>query len=79
MHGHECVDSSYVTPGEMELLRETVEGLRWTTATLARLADSEATPAPPSLERAREFIEPAAKYGYWLGSPHDNAAVGLAL
>jgi hypothetical protein len=66
-------------PGEMELLRETVEGLRWTTAALARRADSEAIPAQPSPERVRDFIEPAAKYGYWLGSPHDNAAVGLAL
>jgi quercetin dioxygenase-like cupin family protein len=34
---------------------------------------------PPSPETVRHFLETAQRYGYWNGSPEDNAAVGIQL
>jgi len=36
-------------------------------------------PRPPAPEVLDRFLATSRKYGYWLGSPEDNAAVGLAL
>lgn len=34
---------------------------------------------PPSPEMVRHFLDTAQRYGYWNGSPEDNAAVGIRL
>ena len=34
---------------------------------------------PPTPEVLRHFLQVAAKYGYWLGSPEENAAIGISL
>ncbi|MCY9662336.1 cupin domain-containing protein [Paenibacillus chondroitinus] len=34
---------------------------------------------PPSLEVLQHFVEVAITYGYWLGSPDDNASIGIKL
>jgi quercetin dioxygenase-like cupin family protein len=34
---------------------------------------------PPAPDEVARFVAIAAKYGYWLGSPEENAAVGLEL
>jgi quercetin dioxygenase-like cupin family protein len=31
----------------------------------------------PSPERLQHFTETAARYGYWLGNPEENAAIGI--
>ena len=36
-------------------------------------------PGPPSAADLQRFVQRAHDYGYWLGSPEDNAAVGLHL
>jgi hypothetical protein len=33
----------------------------------------------PSPERLRRFVAAARQYGFWLGSPEDNAAAGLLM
>jgi len=35
-------------------------------------------PGPPRPEDLGRFFETAQRYGYWLGGPADNAAVGLS-
>ena len=35
--------------------------------------------APPSSEQIQRLVTAAAKYGYWMASPEENAAIGLAL
>lgn len=35
-------------------------------------------PGPPTPEILGHFFETAQRYGYWLGGPADNAAVGLS-
>lgn len=35
--------------------------------------------APPTPEQMQQLFAVAAKYGYWLGSPQDNAAIGINL
>ena len=35
-------------------------------------------PGPPAPADLQRFVETAHAYGYWLGSPEDNAAVGLS-
>jgi quercetin dioxygenase-like cupin family protein len=36
-------------------------------------------PGPPPAADVERFVQGAHDYGYWLGSPEDNAAVGLHL
>jgi quercetin dioxygenase-like cupin family protein len=36
-------------------------------------------PAPPSPEEMQRLFTAAGKYNYWMGSPADNAAIGIAL
>ncbi|MEC0270508.1 cupin domain-containing protein [Paenibacillus anseongense] len=36
-------------------------------------------PGPPSLEVLQHFVEVAITYGYWLGTPEDNALIGIKL
>ena len=38
-------------------------------------ADQSATPSTP--EEIQEFLRTVARYGYWMGSPEENAAIGL--
>jgi hypothetical protein len=37
----------------------------------------EAQPPAPSPERLQHFIEAGIRYGYWLGSREENAAIGI--
>jgi quercetin dioxygenase-like cupin family protein len=37
------------------------------------------SPQPPTPDEIGRFIAVAGKYGYWLGSPEDNAAVGIEM
>lgn len=37
-----------------------------------------APPGPPKPEELQRFSEIARAYGYWIGSPADNAAVGIS-
>ena len=36
-------------------------------------------PAPPSPEDMQQLFVAAAKYHYWMGSPEENAAIGISL
>jgi hypothetical protein len=36
-------------------------------------------PAPPSPEEMQPLFAAAAKYYYWMGSPEENAAIGIHL
>jgi hypothetical protein len=36
-------------------------------------------PGPPTPAELQRFVELSHAYGYWLGSPADNAAVGISL
>jgi quercetin dioxygenase-like cupin family protein len=46
---------------------------------LAVPLDRTSPPAPPTPEQLQRVFAVAAKYGYWLGSPADNAAIGVNL
>jgi hypothetical protein len=35
--------------------------------------------APPSPEQMQHLLVAAAKYSYWMGSPEENAAIGIHL
>jgi quercetin dioxygenase-like cupin family protein len=36
-------------------------------------------PGPPTPEEMQRFLELTHSYGHWVGSPEDNAAIGLSL
>ena len=36
-------------------------------------------PGPPTPEALQHFVEVAIAYGYWLGTPDDNASMGIKL
>ncbi|MCM3629092.1 cupin domain-containing protein [Paenibacillus glycanilyticus] len=36
-------------------------------------------PGPPSPEVLQHFVQVAIAYGYWLGTPDDNASIGIQL
>jgi hypothetical protein len=46
---------------------------------LARPFDSNQRPAPPTSEAIQDLFAVSAKYGYWLASPEENAAIGLRM
>jgi hypothetical protein len=46
---------------------------------LARPFDPNRPPAPPTAEEMQELFELAAKHGYWMASPEENAAIGISL
>jgi quercetin dioxygenase-like cupin family protein len=67
------------------LSREPVVQLITTTPKLARFFEeigrpvvSGASPGPPSADDLQHFASVAAKYDYWLGSPAENAAIGVS-
>jgi quercetin dioxygenase-like cupin family protein len=41
--------------------------------------DANRPPVPPAAEERKAFFETVARYGYWMGSPADNAAIGIML
>jgi quercetin dioxygenase-like cupin family protein len=46
---------------------------------LAVPLESAPPPAPPTPEQVQRLFAVAAKYSYWLGSPRENATIGIAL
>ncbi|ADV84312.1 cupin domain-containing protein [Terriglobus saanensis] len=46
---------------------------------IARSFDPSKPPAPPTAEEREHFFKVVARYGYWLGSAEENAAIGLML
>lgn len=46
---------------------------------LARPFDPNSPPAPPTPEEMQQLFSVAKKYGYWLASPDENAAIGISL
>jgi quercetin dioxygenase-like cupin family protein len=41
--------------------------------------DPNQSATPPTPERIQEVSRVAARYGYWMGSPEENAAIGLSM
>jgi quercetin dioxygenase-like cupin family protein len=41
--------------------------------------DPNQRPAPPTPEEIKKFSATVARYGYWMGSPEENAAIGIRL
>lgn len=39
--------------------------------------DPERRPAPPTPQEMKTFLATVARYGYWVASPEENAAIGL--
>jgi len=64
---------------------EPVVQLITTTAKLGRFFGEiarpvgDAPPTPPGPEDVGRFVQIAARYGYWLGSPEENSRVGIPL
>jgi len=46
---------------------------------LAEPLDPDAVPAAPKPELMQRLFEAAARYQYWVGSPSENAAIGINL
>ena len=41
--------------------------------------DPSQSPTPPTSDELKEFLKIVERYGYWMGSPEENAAIGLSL
>ena len=39
--------------------------------------DADQSATPPTPQEMEELFRTAARYGYWMGSPEENAAIGL--
>jgi quercetin dioxygenase-like cupin family protein len=44
-----------------------------------RAAGGSSAPAPPAPEAIAHFVAVAERYGHWLGTPEENAALGLSM
>lgn len=82
-------DFLHVPAGAKHAFRNTSKdpavALITTTPGLARFLQEVGRPtegggqSPPAAEDMQRLAAAAAKYGHWLGSPEDNAAVGITL
>ena len=46
---------------------------------VSKPVDGDRAAARPTPEEIQKLVATAAKYGYWMGSPEENAAIGLTL
>ena len=46
---------------------------------VSKPVDRDRAAKPPTPEEIEKLFETAARYGYWMGSPEENAAIGLIL
>jgi quercetin dioxygenase-like cupin family protein len=46
---------------------------------VSKPVDRDLVATPPTREEIQKLIATAARYGYWMGSPEENAAIGLTL
>jgi len=46
---------------------------------ITRPFDPNQRPAPPTPEEMKKLFAAAARYGYWMASPEENAAIGISL
>ena len=46
---------------------------------LARTFDPHMPPEPPTPNEMQQLFSTAQRYGYWLASPDENAAIGISL
>jgi len=46
---------------------------------VAKPFDPNQRPSPPTSQDMKDLVAVAAKYGYWIASPEENAAIGLAV
>ena len=46
---------------------------------IAKPFEAGQMPAPPSPEDMQQLFAAAAKYHYWMGSPEENATIGISL
>lgn len=46
---------------------------------IAKPFETGQMPAPPSPEDMQRLVAAAAKYHYWMGSPEENAMIGISL
>ena len=46
---------------------------------IAKLLEAGQMPALPSPEDMQQLLAAAAKYHYWMGSPEENATIGISL
>jgi quercetin dioxygenase-like cupin family protein len=46
---------------------------------VGRPVTADTFPQPPSPDDVQRFVDAAARYDHWLGSPEENAAVGIKL
>lgn len=46
---------------------------------VTKRVDPDQPPIPPTPDQIQELFLTAARYGYWMGSPEENGAIGLSL
>ena len=46
---------------------------------VSKPVDRDRAAKAPTPEEIQKLLETAARYGYWMGSPEENAAIGLVL
>jgi quercetin dioxygenase-like cupin family protein len=76
LHSHTDAESLYVLSEEAEALVQTTGGLEWQKL---RPGDIIHIPAGAKHARIQSLVEIFKRYGYWLGSPEENAALGIEL
>ncbi|MCM3628258.1 hypothetical protein M3194_12875 [Paenibacillus glycanilyticus] len=66
----------YATNEPVTLLIATTVNLGEFFIEIGRPAES-VQPGPPDLAVLQNFVEKSIAYGYWLGTPEDNAGIGI--
>jgi quercetin dioxygenase-like cupin family protein len=88
LHSHAEPEVLYVLEGSLEVYRESGLSQGWSTTQpggvlpiprqVAKPFEAGQMPAPPSPEHMQQLFAAAAKYHFWMGSPEENAAIGIS-
>ena len=67
------------SPGPITSITASKQELYSFVRELARPFDPNRPPVPPTPEEMQHLFSVAEKYGYWLASPDENAAIGISI
>jgi anti-sigma factor ChrR (cupin superfamily) len=77
LHSHPDPEIIHVTAGAIEIFQ--ADGPHAGFRELAQPFDPSQLPAPSTRQDRQKLLIAAERYQYWLASPEENAAIGIAL
>jgi quercetin dioxygenase-like cupin family protein len=79
IHSHADVESFYVLSGAVQVLSQRGDRFEWLDVKPGEFVQVPRNAKHAFRNQSSDFLRVASKFGYWNGSPAENAAVGIFL